>query len=127
MADFLLGHEFDEIAVVATQARGFKVAGAELGQTKTEEVEFEPFLVQAECLQSLSAVSLQKKKRRGGYQRLIVKITLDIIHRRGVEPDSSGRHIRRRLGVVQVSVARVCCSTGFGPTDGDAAADFASA
>jgi hypothetical protein len=45
VADFLLGHEFDEIAVVAAQARGFKVAGVELRQAETEEVEFDPFLV----------------------------------------------------------------------------------
>jgi hypothetical protein len=41
----LLGHEFDEIAVVVAQARGFKVAGVELRQAETEEVEFDPFLV----------------------------------------------------------------------------------
>lgn len=69
----------------------------------------------------------EKKKKDVNYQRLIVKITLGIIHRRGIQSSSSGWHIRRRLGIVHVPVARVRCSTGLRAADGDAGADLSGA
>lgn len=56
VADFLVGHVFDEEAVFGCQAGFFEVFDGEAREAIMEEVEFNVFLVQSESLHSLAFI-----------------------------------------------------------------------
>lgn len=118
VTDLLLSHELDEVSVFSIEASGSEICFREHSQAMVEQVKLNPLLVQRERLhRSVSAIVMNGYLRKWNrtYQRLIIEITPNIIHRLcAIRPQSAGRHIRHWHRFSQLTITRVSESGWIG-------------
>lgn len=108
--DFLFGHELDEVAVLGVESGGFEVLGGETSEAVVEEVEFDPFLVESQILETWPLYQGRRNEhdQRRAYQRLEVEIAeRDVLWRRVIHTQTPRGSIwhrrwrwRRRLSSI---------------------------
>ena len=79
MTDFLVGHELNEEAVAGSETSSLELLGGKGSKTIVEKIELDPLLIQGKCLSKTLAVIFRGNKT-ATHNRLVVKITLDVVH-----------------------------------------------
>lgn len=89
MPDFLLCHELDQVSVFSSEASGSELFLGELSESMVEQIQLNPLLIQSQRLTRVQTSAQPKHTRIITYQRLIIKITSNIVHRlRSIRPQS---------------------------------------
>lgn len=90
VADFLVGHELEQVSIFGMQSGILEFVNGERGQSPAEKVKFDPFLIEGQ---------------RDGFVVEVAYYTIDRL--RSVGSQASSRRIGCRLRLVELPVCRI--------------------